>query len=191
MDSNSENYLILTEKELIFLLKSDDKRAFEQIYHTYRVRLYVNILKMVKSEEDAEELLQELFVKLWMVRHKLDPERSFKAYLFKIAENLAYDFFRKASLNKKLENHLVITASNNSNNVERYINYKESDLIFSKAVATLPPKRRQVFILCKIEGKSYEEVSNALGISTSTINEHIVKASRAVRKFFLLSTHVS
>lgn len=187
----SENYLTLTEKELVLLLKEGDRSAFGQLYHNYRVRLYHNIFKMIKSDEDAEELLQELFVKIWLNRQNLDPERSFKAYLFKVSENLAYDFFRKAALNRKLENYLTTTASGDANSIERYIYFKESSMLVNQAIENLPPRRKEIYKLCKIEGKSYEEVSKSLGISISTINEHIVKATKAVRKFFLLATNVS
>lgn len=187
----SENYLALTEKELVLLLKNGDNTAFGQLYHHYRVRLYHNIFKMIKSDEDVEELLQELFVKIWLNRHQLDPERSFKAYLFKVSENLVYDFFRKAALHKKLQDHLTLTASGGGNNIERYIYFKESALLVDQAIENLPPRRKEIYKLCKIEGKSYEEVSRSLGISVSTINEHIVKASKSVRKFFQLATNVS
>jgi len=187
----SENYLTLTEKELVLLLKDGDKSAFGQLYHNYRVRLYHNIFKMIKSDEDAEELLQESFVKIWINRQNLDPERSFKAYLFKISENLVYDFFRKAALSRKLENYLVAAACGDVNDIERYIYFKESSILVNRAIENLPPRRKEIYKLCKIEGKSYEEVSRTLGISISTINEHIVKATKAVRKFFLLSTNVS
>jgi RNA polymerase sigma-70 factor (family 1) len=187
----SENYLTLTEKELVLLLKEGDKSAFGQLYHNYRVRLYHNIFKMIQSDEEAEEILQELFVKIWLNRQNLDPERSFKAYLFKMSENLVYDFFRKAALNKKRKNHLAMAASGDVNNVERYIYFKESSRLVNQAIDNLPPRRKEIYKLCKIEGKSYEEVSRLLGISISTINEHIVKATKAVRKFFLLSTNVS
>ena len=188
MDSACDNYLLLTEKELVMLLKNGDILAFEQLYHNYKVRLYHNILKLIQTDEIAEELLQDLFVKIWIGRGNLDPDKSFKAYLFKIAENLVYDFFRKAATNKKLENHLIATGSINSNELEQQIYFKESTRVFNNAIEKLPPRRKQIYILCKVEGKSYEEVSNLLGISISTINEHIVKASRLVRKLFLLST---
>jgi len=187
----SENYLALTEIELVKLVKGDDVSAFGQLYHNYRARLYHNIFRMIKSTDDSEEILQETFVKIWVNRHNLDPERSFQAYVFKISENLVYDFFRKAALNRKLHDHLVNVGSSNSNNIERYIFYKESNQLFNQAVENLPPRRKEIYKLCKIEGKSYDEVSKSLGISISTINEHIVKASRAVRKFFILSANIS
>jgi len=191
MSKICDDYLILTEKELVELLKIGNRKAFEQLYHNYRLRIYGNLLKMVKSDEIAEELLQELFVKIWLGKEKLDSELSFKSYLFKIAENLVYDFFRKAALNKKMETYLVSVSTNPASPIEQHIYYKEGNYVLAKAIEQLPPKRKQVYILCKIEGKSYEEVSRLLGVSISTVNEHIVKASRVVRKYFLLSTNIS
>jgi RNA polymerase sigma-70 factor (family 1) len=191
MSSICDDYLILTEKELVKLLKIGNSRAFEQLYHNYKVRIYGNLFKMVKNNEAAEELLQELFVKIWIGKEKLDPEQSFRSYLFKIAENLVYDFFRKAALNKKMEAYLVSVSTNPASPIEQHIYYKEGNYVLAKAIEQLPPKRKQVYILCKIEGKSYEEVSRLLGVSISTVNEHIVKASRVVRKYFLLSTNIS
>ncbi|MDB5022891.1 MAG: polymerase sigma-70 factor [Mucilaginibacter sp.] len=186
-----DDYALFTENELVKLLKSGDKKAFEQLYHNYKVRIYQNIFKMIKSDEISEELLQDLFVKIWTGRENLDPEKSFRSYLFKIAENLVYDFFRKVALNKKLESYLTTLAVSENSPVEQYMYYKEGTYFLTKAIEQLPPRRKQVYILCKIEGKSYEEVSRLLGVSISTVNEHIVKASSVVRKFFLLSTHIS
>ncbi|MDB4923996.1 RNA polymerase sigma factor [Mucilaginibacter sp.] len=191
MSKICENYLLLTEKELVESLKNGDKYAFEQLYHNYKVRIYRNLLKMVKSDEIAEELLQDLFVKIWISREKLNPEKSFRSYLFKIAENLVYDFFRKAALNKKLETYLISVSVPTTSPIEQHIYYKEGNYVLAKAIEQLPPKRKQVYILCKIEGRSYEEVSRLLGVSVSTVNEHIVKASSVVKKYFLLSTNIS
>jgi len=191
MSRTCGDYLLLTEKELVELLKNGDKRAFEQLYHNYKGRIYGNLYKMVKSAEIAEEILQELFVKIWIGRENLDTEKSFRSYLFKVSENLVYDFFRKAALNKQMESYLVSVAVPATSSVEQHINYKEGNYILAKAIDCLPPRRKQIYILCKIEGKSYGEVSRLLGVSISTINEHIVKATRVVRKYFLLSTHIS
>ena len=191
MNNNSANYLLLTENELVKSLKSGDKYAFAQLYHNYKLRIHGNLFKMTKSDEISEELLQELFVKIWTGREKLDPEQSFKSYLFKIAENLVYDFFRKAARDRKMEAYLMSVAAPEHSPIEQHLYYKEGNYVLTKAIEQLPPKRKQVYILCKIEGKSYEEVSNLLGVSISTVNEHIVKASQVVRKYFQLSTNIS
>jgi RNA polymerase sigma-70 factor (family 1) len=187
----SDDYLLLTEKELVELLKNGNKCAFDQLYHNYKGRIYHNILKIVKLEGVAEEILQELFVKLWTGRENLDADKSFRSYLFKIAENLVYDFFRRAARDKKMEAYLVSVAAPQNSPTEEQLYYKEGNHVLNQAIELLSPKRKQVYILCKVEGKSYEEVSRLLGVSISTINEHIVKASQVVRKYFQLSTNIN
>ncbi|MCC8424575.1 RNA polymerase sigma factor [Mucilaginibacter sp. UR6-11] len=177
----------MEEKELVSLLKKGDRLAFEHLYHNYKHRLYGNLRKILKSDSAAQELLQQLFVKIWENRLSLDPDKVFKAYLFSIAENLAYDFFRKAARDKNLEARLMTVATEGYSYIEEALYRKESVAILNRAVASLPPQRRHVFTLCKLEGKTYEEVSVELGISTSTINDHIVKGTRSVKEYLFLS----
>lgn len=178
---------MVDEKELVALLQKGDKGAFGELYHRYKHKLYYNFRKLVKSESQAEELLQQLFVKIWENRLSLDPDKVFKAYLFRVAENMVYDFFRKASRDKNMGATLMTVATENYSHIEEAIYSKEREALVYRAVASLPPQRRHVFTLCKLEGKTYEEVSVELGISTSTINDHIVKATRSVREYLFLS----
>ena len=179
------------EKELLFRLKKDDEHAFKQLYQLYSGRIYGNLLKLLKKEEIAQELLQDVFLKIWMKRETIDPELSFRSYLFRIAENMVTDFFRKAAVDRKLRAHLISRATEEGLSADSMIHYKESDSMLNQAIRQLPPQRRQVFILCKIEGKSYKEVSRELGISTSTISDHIVKASHSIKKYFSLSGEIT
>ena len=181
------SYSGLEEKEILCLLKSGDTQALGELYSRNKVQIFANIRRLVKSEDIAEELLQDVFVKVWDKRDLLDPEKSFRSYLFRIAENLVYDFFRKAARDKKLEAHIMSVATELYSHIEETLYTKESTSILNRAVEQLPPQRRRVFTLCKIEGRSYEEVSQLLGISTSTINDHIVKATRSVREYLFLS----
>jgi len=111
MSNKSINYLILSEKELFFLLKSDDVMAFEQLYHNYKIRLYCNILRIIKAEDQAEELLKSVFANIWSARKEFDTDKPFRNHLFKTAETLVYDFFMKAALNKTKENSFIKAAN--------------------------------------------------------------------------------
>ena len=165
----------------VLALKAGDEQAFKAVYDHFSHRLYGNLLKLVKSEEIARELLQEMFFKVWEKRGNIDPEKSFHAYLFRIAENMAYDFFRKVARDKKLQIHLMDRASEAFNHVEERLINKENRDLLQQAINALPPRRRQVFQLCKLDGKSYEEAALELGLSTSTISDHIVKATHFIR----------
>lgn len=167
----------------VMSLKAGNEQAFKVVYDHFSERLYGNLLRLVKSEDVARELLQEVFLKVWEKRHSIDPDKSFHAYLFRIAENLVYDFFRKIARDKKLQIHLLAhTTEVDSTYIEERSNNEYNDLL-QQAIEALPPRRRQIFRLCKLNGKSYEEVALQLNISLSTISDHIVKATRFIRTY--------
>lgn len=150
------------------------------LYHRYSARLYQNLLPLVKSPDIAEEIIQELFIRIWEKRASIKIDGNFSAYLYVVGKNLVLDYFRKVSQEKKLQlqlaNYLTDDAHNNDLNKER------QDALLARAIEQLPPQRQRIFRLCKLEGKSYQEVSLQLGISVGTINDHIVKATKAIQK---------
>src|SRR5690606_14909175 len=122
-----------------------------------------------------QEILQEVFLKVWNYRDRIDIEKPFQAFLFQIMRNSVLDFFRKASRDKNI--HSVLTSymqtdREHRNSIEDQLYFKEATQEIEQAINALPPKCREVFILCKIEGKSYEEVANHLKISIATVNNH-------------------
>ena len=171
------------ERELLSLLKQGNEQAFEKIYNSYSSRLFGNVFKMVKSETTTQEILQDVFIKIWSNRASIDLDKSFRSYLFRIAENKVYDFFRKASRDKKIQAQLFAIATEGYEHIEEMIYRKENALLLQKAIDSLSPQRQQIFRLIKLDNKSYEEVSRQLGISVSTISDHIVKANKAIREF--------
>jgi RNA polymerase sigma-70 factor (ECF subfamily) len=171
------------EKELLLLLKQGSQYAFEQLYLAYSKRIFGNIIRLVRSTDTAQELLQDIFLKLWNNREQIDPDQSFRSWLFRIAENTAYDFFRRAARDEKIKRELLKAAVSMYHHVEEALYTKENVHIIQSAIEALPAQRKKVFHLCKIDGRSYEDVSAQLGISTSTISDHIVKATRFIREY--------
>lgn len=169
------------EKRLLERLQSGDQEAFEQLYHFHKKKLAGNLLRLLKSEELVEEVLQELFLKIWVAHESVDPQRSFRSFLFRVAENLVYDLFRKSARDKRVESYLMSATSELYSHIEEDIFSKENHLLLQKAIDKLPPQRKKVFTLFKIEGKSYKEISEELGISHPTINEHIQKATQFLK----------
>jgi len=167
---------------LVTRLNDSDEDAFEQLYQLYSGRLFGYLIKLIKSELFAQELLQDTFIKLWNNREKINTDKSFRSYLFRIAENNVYDFFRKAARDKKLQAAIIKSACRHYQHVEENLLTKENEQILQDAINLLPPKRRQIFQLIKIEERSYDEVSTLLNISVSTINDHIVKATKSIRE---------
>lgn len=172
----------IEEKENLLALRSGCQTAFRQIYTLYSGRIYLNIRKMVKSEQDAAELLQEVFIKVWDKRELIDPEQSFRSYLFQIAKYTVYNFIRKNNLEKQIQAYLSQHNTQLYSHVEEQLDEKQDEQWLSRTIEQLPPQRRLIYKLCKIEGKSYAEVSTLLRISTSTINDHIVKATKYIKE---------
>ncbi|UAY55702.1 RNA polymerase sigma factor [Arachidicoccus terrestris] len=169
--------------ELVALLKAGDQEAFSQLYHIYAPGIAGKILRLVKSKAIAEELLQDVFLKVWENRQTIDLDKSFRSYLFRIAENLVVDLFRRAAYNQKLLNYLAVNTSELYDPIADQELSQEIKTRLLKALDTLPPQRKKIYVLCKLEGKSYQEVSELLGISLSTINDHIVKATKALKSY--------
>lgn len=176
MDNSASN-----EKKLLSLLSEGNEAAFEELYHRYSLRLLGFLFKIVKSEINAGEIVQETFIKVWNNREKIDPDKAFQAYLFQIAKNNLYDFFRKVSRDKKLEAAIIKTFADHYYHVEESLSNKEDVELLQRVMDILPPKRREVFKLVKIEERSYVEVSQILHVSVSTVNDHIVKATKFIK----------
>lgn len=188
MEKNEPPY---NEKELLSRLRQGDQEAFTQLYHLYSERLYRNLLALVKSEQLAEEILQDIFVQFWEKRATIDIQSSFRSYLFRIGENKVHDFYRKARRDQKLHAYIKAAASEQYTHIEEALLSRENAGLLQQAIDTLPPQRRQVFEYCKLQGRSYREVSELLGISTSTINDHIVKATRDIRQFIYANQKIA
>jgi len=172
------------EKVLLLRLKNGDERAFEILYNNYKVRIAGNLFKLLKSDDLVKEILQELFVKIWEVRTQIDPEKSFKSYLFRIAENLVHDYFRKVAKDKRLLNKIVASSSELYLHIEEDMLTKEDAQKLHEAINLMPPQRKMVFTLCKLEGKSYKEVEEIMGINVKTISSHMLQANRFLRTYF-------
>jgi len=177
-------YVDLTETELTLLLKKGDKNAFATIYERYKKPLAANLLKLLKSEELTFDILQGLFLKIWENREQIRPEKSFRSYIFRIAENMVYDYYRKAARDKKMQMNIIQTSTEIYSYIEENLLIKENSNLLREAVALMPPQRQQVFTLCKLEGMSYKEVEKIMGIGPKTINSHLLQANKFLRQHF-------
>jgi RNA polymerase sigma-70 factor (family 1) len=181
------------EEQLLLELRRGNQQAFSELYKRNRAWIYASIVKLVKSHEFATELLQDVFMKVWQHRERIDMDKHFRWYLLKIARNTVYDFFRKAAHQQHIREQLISASigSKSYNPIEDQLYFKEAQDKLEKALDKLPEKCRQVFVLCKIEGKSYNEVADILNISTATINNHIVKATRILREHWSLTSAIT
>lgn len=182
---------VFAEKKLIDQMKAGDPVAFEKIYDHYSRAIYGKLLKFVKISAIADELLQDIFLKVWENRHTLDPNYTLKPWLYRVTENEIYKFYRKVALDVKLQTHILQTFDELYTHTEEDYYLKESHKLLQHAMSNMPPRCREVFELCRLQGKSYEETALLLDISTSTVSNHLVRATAIVRKTLFQSTDLA
>lgn len=173
------------QKQLLVKLRQNDEHAFNILYKAYSKPLYLRMLRMTKSAEDTDELLQELFIKLWDNRKSIDAEKSFQSYLYTIAHHLVSNYFRKIASDRNLIKSLLSNAVDHYLNAQELMENKEASALLKQAVDQLTPQRKQVFQLCKLEGKSYEEAAAIMGISIATVNSHMTKSLQSIKEYVL------
>jgi len=169
--------------QLITALQKGDVTAFDQLYFEYAPLLYNRIFKLIKSPEIVEEILQEVFLKIWNMRAQLEVDRGLKTLLCRISDNLAIDHFRKASRDKALQEELWSSSIGFYLHTEESIFDKEKQRILNEAIQLLSPKRKEILTLCNIENKSYKEVAKMLGISVNTVSNQLVSAMKDIKNY--------
>ncbi len=166
-----------SEIELIRDFKKGDSRAFEKLFQKYHKKLYAFLFNLLHSKEDAEEIVQETFIKIWEKREDFIDGYSFHSFLFTIAKNAFLNLNRKKINRVVFEDRLNFLEEISSGRTDDYILFKETKEIINTIIEGLPPKRKEIFLLRKIEGLSRKEIAEELNISISTVDNQLMKAN--------------
>ena len=169
------------EKELLFLVSQGDEKAFRSLFDQYHTRLLNYIFSIVKSGEVAEELVMDIFLKLWLGRDKLPDIENIDGFLFRIAYNKTIDFFRASKNNRVITDLLWEKLQHPSNDeADASLMTKEYDAKLLEALSLLSPQRRKIFNLSRELGHTHTEIAEELGISKNTVANTIVEARRFI-----------
>lgn len=172
------------ERDLFRRIAHGDADAFARVFHHFNKRIYPFVLNMIKSELLAEEIVQDIFTQLWVKREEAMHWEYPQAYLFKMATNRTLDQLRKISRETHLIQALTETMHNTPlNDIEAWLDGKETSQLIHEAVSTLPPQRLKVYRLCREQGLSYRETAEQLGISVKTVQAHLQEATRQIRAY--------
>lgn len=174
----------IDERALLLRLREGDQAAFEQVYHRHKARIFRNIRKLVRSEAIAAELHQDIFLKFWLYRERIDADQPIEAYLVTIAKNVAIDFYKKAAKEKALQDQLMATMTVYHDELTAQVDFKDTRAILEAVIAQLPPQRQQVYRLVKLEQKTYEEAAAHFSVSVGTIKDHMAKAAKFIQAEF-------
>jgi RNA polymerase sigma-70 factor (ECF subfamily) len=170
-----------TEQGLVIQLRDGSRRAFSQLFSLYSQRLYFFAIGYLKSEKEAEEIVQETFIKLWERRNDLNPELSIHAYLFKIA----FNFIRKRMIRlvreEELRHDLAGELADFDDHTANTINYHFLLEHINHLIEQLPPRQKQILELRKLEGYSLNDISEMLGLSVKTVEAHLTASLKFLK----------
>lgn len=172
------------ETALLRQLAEGSESAFEAIYNKYADSVRQFIVQYIKSPELADDLSQEVFMKLWEKRTQLSEIKSLKAYLFIMARNHSLNTLKRAANEDVLMAEMIRHYPMASNDAQDELLLKEYKKHLHCILDSLPPKTREVFYLCRECEKSYEEVATLLGISMNAVKKHMVRSMKVYKESF-------
>ncbi|MCQ2113496.1 MAG: RNA polymerase sigma-70 factor [Bacteroidaceae bacterium] len=171
-----------SDRIMICLLKQGDYEAFELFFSRYRSKYYYFILKLVKDNDVAQDIVQNIFMKLWVNRENLDENLALPAYLYVMAKHEICNHFRA------IRNHKTSAIDEGCMSLVTNLATPYEDLTFAelsekvnKLIDALPPKRRRIFKMSRIEHIKAQDIANELGISVRTVEKHLELALRTLR----------
>ena len=171
-----------TDYELVERLQEGNVEAFDLFYEKYSGKLYSFSLKYLRSTDEAEELVQSVFLKIWENRKHIDKELSFKSYLFTIAYNDICKLFRKRSYLQKFIGDTLYENRFSSTETEDKIDFQSVLSRVDQIVEKLPERQKNIFRKSRHEGKSSKEIAEELSLSPGTVDNYISEALKLIRK---------
>jgi RNA polymerase sigma-70 factor, ECF subfamily len=172
----------IDETNLINRLKQGDEKAFNILFYQHHARVYNLAKRFLPFKEDAEEIVQIVFIALWENRQKIDENQSLSGYILTIARHWIYNTIKKNIYRQGYLEHLQQQSSALEYVTEDLVQFNELNALVDKLTNELPPKRSEIFKLSRTEGLSYKEIAHRLSITESTVNTQITKALDYVRK---------
>nr|WP_262898162.1 RNA polymerase sigma-70 factor [Niastella soli] len=163
-------------------MQKGDSDAFLELYNQYHQPLYHYVLRFVKSPAIAEDILQDVFLKIWEIRTRINPDLSFKSYLYRICRNSVFKLLKKIAVDENLRVQVFQQFAQSVADADLKVLWQQYETLLQAAFNRLPPQRQKVFRLCREEGKTYEQVAAELGISRNTVKEHMVLAMKLIRE---------
>lgn len=175
--------VLVNEPELIKRIAMGDREAFAQFYTAYLRNIYKYVLSICYVEETSEEIVQELFLKVWENRESLVNVISAKVYLYQSAKNLLFDYTRRLQLESRILDVIEMNTLAGENYTDNHFIYKEYYQMAQHAIDLLPEKRKQIFKLRLNDDLSLDEIAVKLRISKSVVKKQLYAGVSFVRKY--------
>lgn len=171
----------MDEKELVMRLKQGDKAAFTVLYDQYWKKVHGFAHLYLASSVEAEEIVQDVFVKLWNMRSSVDEDKNFKGFLFIVTRNLIFNRSR-VTFSEPFFKMTALNAIENSYEIENELIASDLKVYIDKLIGNLSPRQQEVFRMSRDEQLSYREIANQLGLSERTVERHIYEALKYLKE---------
>lgn len=171
----------ISDVEWILALKEGNLQAFNELFDRYGKRLYHFSIGYLKSVEDAEEIVQEVFLKIWDNRIELSAQKSLESYLFTIARNGILNTIRKSKSEQVYLNYVKINSVKNVL-LDEELNFNELEKAYNNVIELLSPRRKEIYSLSKEHSFSNTEIAMKMNISVKTVENQMTSALSEIRK---------
>lgn len=178
-----QQQLLYNESELLLKVSQGDRQAFTRLYSTYLNPVINYILPLMSSREEAEELIQDIFVSLWEKRESLYQVDSFQAYLFRSARNRYFTHLQRLKTQEKIYKTLFDSQNLQVTNADNKVLLDDYYRVATAAINKLPARQREIFLLRTETGLSLDEITTRLGISKSAVKNQLYAAISFVRSY--------
>jgi RNA polymerase sigma-70 factor (family 1) len=170
------------EQKLVARLNKSESRAFDEVYNLYAGRIYHFAYSFLKNKQDSEGVVQEVFLRVWKNRKKIDEYYSLKAFLFTISYNLIIEKFRERVKDSEYKKFLEKNAIHFGYETDKKIEYSDLNESYKNVVEHLPERRKTIYKMHRFEGFSYREIAKKLHISTKTVENQMTSALKFIRE---------
>lgn len=170
------------EKKLLLRAAAGHEESFTQLFFLYRHKLYSFLLRLTESPEMTEDVIQDVFLKLWKDREHLVNIEQFGGYIYRMAQHHVLNAFRRMSKEALIMAELTRTTEAASADAGEQLRIREVREKLQYALDHLPPKQKLVYTLSREQGLKHEEIARQLNISPSTVNNHMIAALRSIRQ---------
>lgn len=178
----------IDERELVIHLKKSNVNAFDSLFYRYYKKVLSFCYKILGTKEDAEEIVQTVFLAIWENRTIIDEDKHFETYLFSIVRHHVYNALKRKSYRKAFLESIENPNIGSNLDVEDQVYYNDLNLLLNKLIDTLPPKRREIYLLSRNRGLTYKQIADKLRITENTVDTQIRNALNYLRpileKFF-------